>query len=330
MKVMRIWFVCSFGMALSLIFDWDFGFLAIITPAFVLNLEKQYGLAFPVMLVFSIIYSSIEATFIYDFFQAHPLLLTGMVAITMLVKCIAMMHQVTYLFGFMGIFIGSMTYNFASYDFFDITDFNVNMWIISVVTIGSYLLSHLFFPDPKDHQAPADPPDTRTERDKIAQVAMGWAITMLLFIVFQTMDLFDSLAALVSIVIILSPLNLQGSIGMGKVRVIGTGLGCLGGLIVQFVLGKWFGNPLLFWLAFTIVMGGISSLFAKGMIPSAIAFSAISALSVPLTTALVPEQQDATYNILYRFSSIFVAVLAATTAMYLIDRQINRLVKPAT
>ena len=325
---MRIWFASSLGLALSMIFDWDYGFLAILTPAFVLNLEKEFGIAFIGMLVFSIIFASIEATYIIEFFQAQPLLLFVAVGIMMLINCIAMMHQITYLFGFMGIFVGSMVLNFASYDTFDITDFNINMWIISLASILIYLLSHWCFPAPKG-TTPEPEEDTfaaKTEADKISQVAMGWIVAMVLFVVFQTMDLIDSLPALVSIVIILSPLNLQGSIGFGKVRVIGTALGCVAGLLLQVVLGKWFSNPLLFWLGFTIIMGFISQLFNKGMIPSAIAFSSVSALSVPLTTVLIPEQQDATFTILYRFSSIFIAVLVAVMVMTLANLGINKLI----
>ncbi|REL27327.1 DUF2955 domain-containing protein [Thalassotalea euphylliae] len=328
MKAMRIWFVSSLGLALSMIFDWNYGFLAVLIPAFVLNLEKGFGLPFIVMLVFSIIFGSAEATIILELFQTHPLLLTGAVGIFMLIKCIAMMHQITYLFGFMGIFIGSMVFNYASYDYFDITDFNINMWIIALISVFNYLLAHWLFPNPKSAEpAPEeDPFAAKTEAEKIAQVAMGWIVAMSLFFVFQTMELIDSLAVLVSVVIMLSPLSLQGGIGVGKVRVIGTALGCIMGLVLHVILGKWINNPLLFWLGFTILMGVISLLFNKGMIPSAIGFSATSAFSVPLTTAFIPGQQDATFSILYRFSSIFVGVVVLVMVMTVAHQSINKFI----
>ena len=329
MKVMRIWFACSFGMAISMIFDWSYGFLAMIMTVFLLHIKLERNLPMALMLVFSAIYTSIEFTYVVEVFQAHPLILTGVVAILMLIKCIAMMHPMTYLFGFGGLLIGSMILNFASYDFFDMADFNVNLWVNCLGGLAIYLLSHLLFPEPPDSEPqPAPPP--KTEQDKIIQVASGWIIVMSLFVIFQTFDLFDSLSALISVIIILVPFTLVGVVGMGKVRVIGTALGCLAGLMLQIVLGKWFSNPMLFWLGFTIAVGLISKLFGKGMIQAGIAFSAIAALSVPLTTALVPEQRDATFALLYRFSSIFVAVLATTLIMYITSQVLTKvLTKPA-
>ncbi|MCV5836844.1 hypothetical protein OFN62_28285, partial [Escherichia coli] len=52
-------------------------------------------------------------------------------------------------------------------------------------------------------------------------------------------------------------------------------------------------------------------------------FSAMSSLSVPLTTSLVPEQKDAFFSILYRFSSIFVAVLLTAMVMWVVHHWIR-------
>ncbi|WP_209113352.1 DUF2955 domain-containing protein [Endozoicomonas sp. G2_1] len=320
---MRIWFACSLAMALTLVFDWNYGFLAVIVPVFVLNARPKRSISAILMVTFSIVFAAIEATFILELFQAHPVLFAIVVGISMLTKCIAMMYHVSHLFGFGGIVVSSMVYNLASYDFFDISDFNVNLLVLMLASMAIYALAYCFFPDREQPQIPPHPPE-KSANDKVSQVAMGWLIAMLVFFVFQTMDLFDSLSALVSVLIILSPLTLTGTIGMGKVRVIGTGLGCLIGLALQIILGKWFGNTLLFWLGYTLAVGAIAKLFGKGLVQAGIGFSAIAALSVPLTTTLVPEQQDATFAYLYRFSSIFVAVLATTAVMYLIDRPLNR------
>lgn len=146
---------------------------------------------------------------------------------------------------------------------------------------------------------------------------------MAAFIVFQVADLYDSLSAQASILIILTPMTLAGSLAMAKIRIIGTALGCIAGMAVQLILGSWYGHGLLFWLAFTIAMGPFCSWLTKGQIKAAIAFSAMSALSVPLTTSLVPEQKDAFFSILYRFSSIFVAVLLTAMVMWVVHHWIR-------
>jgi hypothetical protein len=152
---------------------------------------------------------------------------------------------------------------------------------------------------------------------------MGWVVAMTAFLVFQIGDLYDSLSAQASILIILTPMTLAGSMAMAKIRIIGTALGCIAGMAVQLILGSWFGHGLLFWLAFTIAMGPFCLWLTKGQVKAAIAFSAMSALSVPLTTSLVPEQKDAFFSILYRFSSIFVAVMLTAMVMWVVHHWIR-------
>ncbi|WP_029842759.1 FUSC family protein, partial [Vibrio parahaemolyticus] len=174
---------------------------------------------------------------------------------------------------------------------------------------------------PAEHVDMSTP--VKSDIDYISQVAMGWVVAMAAFIVFQIADLYDSLSAQASILIILTPMTLAGSLAMAKIRIIGTALGCIAGMAVQLILGSWYGHGLLFWLAFTIAMGPFCLWLTKGQIKAAIAFSAMSALSVPLTTSLVPEQKDAFFSILYRFSSIFVAVLLTAMVMWVVHHWIR-------
>lgn len=324
MKFLRIWFVCSVGFGLSLLFDWSFGFFAILTPVFVLNISDNMNLPAMVMTVLGGIIASIEGTLAVEFFQTHPVLMCFVVAGMLLTKCIAMMYQATFLYGFAGLLVGSIVLNFASYDAFDISDFNVNLWVILLVVIALYLCASWLFPNRvgDDDPAPLQAPPVRTERDKVGQVAMGWAISMAAFTCYQIFDLIDSLSALVSVLIILAPMTLTGSVAMGKVRVIGTAMGCCAGLIIHVILGQWFSHSLLFWLAYTIAVGIFCFMFSKGPVKSGLGFSAIGALTVPMTTAVVPNQQDAVFSILYRFSAVFTAVVVAVVVMWIIDRSI--------
>ncbi|MCG6303592.1 MFS transporter, partial [Vibrio vulnificus] len=62
---------------------------------------------------------------------------------------------------------------------------------------------------------------------------------------------------------------------------------------------------------------------------SALAFSAMSALAVPLT-AIVPEGKDAFFSILYRFSSIFVAVTATAMLMWVVHHGLRMWLQRST
>ena len=294
MKTLRIWFGCSLGLALSMLFDWSYGFFAIMLPLFVLGKMERFSLPMLLMVVASAIWTTLLATFLVELFQPYPILLTVGVGMMMLVNCIAMMKQKTYLIGFMGLFVGSIVLNYASYDFIDIEDFNVNLWVITLANIAICALAFWLFPaDEKDVGLSAISTPVKQDIDYIAQVAMGWIVSMAAFGIFQVADLYDSLSALASIIIIIAPMTLAGSMAVAKVRIIGTGLGCISGLGVQLILGQWFSQGVLYWLAFSIAMGIFCHWQTKGQIKSAIGFSAMSALSVPLTTAVIPEQKDA-------------------------------------
>ncbi|MEX3072844.1 DUF2955 domain-containing protein [Vibrio alginolyticus] len=324
MKTLRIWFGCSLGLAMSMIFNWSYGFFAIMLPLFILGRIDRFNLSALLMVFFSAVWTTLQATFLLEYLQFHPSLMIVAVGIMMLAKCIAMMNQKTYLFGYIGLLVGSIVLNFASYDFMDIEEFNVNMWAMTFCNIFICALAYWLFPEPESANPHAEmSTPVKKDIDYISQVAMGWIVAMAAFIIFQVADLYDSLSAQASIFIILTPMTLAGSLGMAKIRIIGTALGCIAGMTVQLILGSWYGNGLLFWLAFTIAMGPFCLWLTKGQIKAAIAFSAMSALSVPLTTSLVPEQKDAFFSILYRFSSIFVAVLLTAMVIWVVHHWIR-------
>ncbi|RJX73633.1 DUF2955 domain-containing protein [Vibrio sinensis] len=339
MKTQRIWFGCSLGLGLSILFGWSYGFFAIMLPLFILSRADFFHLPTLFILLFSAIWSTLQATFILEYLQFHPVLLVVAVGVMMLGKCIAMMRPSTYMFGYMGLLVGSIVLNFASYDFIDIEEFNVNLWVIALVNIPVCALAYWFFPEPRtttlltestelssassSSQSTTLNTPVKRDIDYISQVAMGWVVAMTAFVLFQVADLYDSLSAQASILIVLTPMTLAGSLAMAKIRILGTGLGCLAGLTVQLILGSWFGHGVLFWLAFTIAMGPFCYWLTKGAVKGAIAFSAMAALSVPLTTSLVPEQQDAFFSIVYRFSSIFVAVVLTAMLMWLVHHWIR-------
>lgn len=43
MKTQRIWFGCASGLALSMLFDWSYGFFAIMLPLFVLSRARAFS-----------------------------------------------------------------------------------------------------------------------------------------------------------------------------------------------------------------------------------------------------------------------------------------------
>ncbi|MFA0441471.1 DUF2955 domain-containing protein [Vibrio sp. 10N.222.51.C12] len=309
MKVYRIWFGCSLGLTLSMLFNWNYGFLAVLLPMFVLSKSPTFKLAFLLMVVVVTIFVTVTTTYIWECTKHHPLLMFSVVAPMMLIYCLAMLKQTTFALGYIGILVGSVIFNLSSYSMFDITDFNINLWIICVCNIAICAIAYFIFPDnPLDNEGDNSKKGNMPEV-KVVDVVVVWILVMISFVIFQSTSLYDSASANASIFVILAPMSLLNVVMMAKVRILGTALGCSLGLGAQFIMGVWFDVGILYWLILVIFMGGICSILVKSQAQEAIGYSAMSALTVPLTTVLVPGSNDAVFNTLYRFSSILIAVL---------------------
>jgi len=332
MKTMRIWFACVFGLALSMVFGWSYGFFAALLPAFIIARADDWHYSLITQMVFGIIWVTLEVNFISGFLQPYPFLMTVAVAMLFLSKCIAMTKPSGYLFGFSGLLVGSITLNFISYPSFDIEEFTLTLWVSALAIYPICALAYYLFPEPirTENGGKQQVSNSAVQHDYIGllrQTAMGWIISMLAFLIFQFGDLSDSLSAQASIFIVLTPMTFIGSIAAAKIRISGTFLGCLAGMAIQLGLSSWANNGLLFLMAYAIAAGLFARLLSLGGVKSGLGFSALAALSVPLTTAFQPGQQDAFFSIIYRFSSITLAVILTSLAIWLTHCVLVRVIK---
>jgi len=332
MRAMRIWFACVFGLGLSMVFGWSYGFFAVLLPTFIIARADDWNFNLVNQMVFGIIWVTLEVNFISGFFQPSPFLMTVAVAMLFLSKCIAMTKPSGYLFGFSGLLVGSIMLNFISYASFDIEEFTLTLWVSALAIYPICALAYYLFPEPvrTEKEGKQQLSHSVVQHDHIAllrQTAMGWIISMLAFLIFQFGDLSDSLSAQASIFIVLTPMTFIGSMAAAKIRIIGTLLGCVAGISIQLGLSSWANNGLLFLLAYAIAAGVFARLLSLGGVKSGLGFSALAALSVPLTTAFQPGQQDAFFSILYRFSSITFAVILTSIAIWLTHHFLVRVIK---
>lgn len=319
MKTLRIWFGCSLGLAISMLMGWDFGFLGILLPLFVLSLCDQLNVPLLVIIFVGAVLAMLQASILWTLFSNSPLALLSAVGVVLMLKCKAMTKKKTFIIGYIGLIFISILLHLSSYDFVDMEDLSITIIVYCLLNMVICLLAYYIFPEPN-----SDSVEAQDEQEYDAkQVVIIWLTAMVTFVVFQTVDLFNSVAAHASILVILAPLTCTGAVKMAKVRVAGTGLGCIAGLAVQLILGLWYDNAFLYWLLFVIAMGGFCYWHTQGKIKSAIASSAMAALTVPLTTRLSPGEQDAFFAILYRFSSIFVAVVIAALFILFLHKAIE-------
>ncbi|KPL95882.1 DUF2955 domain-containing protein [Vibrio splendidus] len=337
MKTLRIWFGCSFGLAVSMAMGWELGFLAILLPLFVLSISDSLNLPLLLIIFVSAIWSIIQANVLWGVLGSYPPILLTAVAVMFLFKCIAMTKKQTFVVGYMGLIVVSILLHLSSYDFIDVEQISITIGVYCLLNIVICSIAYWLFPDPicdeqyqqrqEVHQQQQDQPADNLKGEvelpiqyDVTQIMVIWVVVMLSFIVFQVVDLYDSSAAYASILVILAPLTCTGAVDMAKVRVIGTAAGCAAGLVVQLTLGQWYENAFLYWLLFTIAMGPFCYWHTQGKLKSALASSAMASLTVPLTTVLIPGEQDAFFSILYRFSSIFIAVVISALFILLMQK----------
>ncbi|MCJ2377861.1 DUF2955 domain-containing protein [Vibrio sp. ZSDZ34] len=310
MKTLRIWFACSLGLALSVVFGLDYGFLGIILPMFVLSNTDSFNVPLLLLILVSSVWTTIQAMLLVDIMGSYPMMLLLAVALVFMTKCIAMTNKKTFLIGYMGIVIGSLVLNLATYPFVDIEDMSITVWVYAALNIVICAIAYWVFPAQEEsHNASGG--EVSSPAYVAENVLTVWIVAMVAFVTFQVLDLYDSAAAHASMLVILAPMSCAGALKMAKVRIIGTAMGCAVGLGMQMVLGLWFESAFLYWLLFTIAMGPFCYWQTQGPAKGAIAFSAMAALTVPMTSALSPGDKDAFFALLYRFSSIFVAVVVS-------------------
>lgn len=326
MKALRIWFGCVLGFAMCTVFGWSNGMFGTLLPLFILSNLNRWNWGMFIQLVVSVVWVSIQVVLIVGFLQPYPLLMTVAVGIMLLFKCHAMHYKASYLFGYTGLLVGSILLNFGSYVTFDLENFIVGAWVAAIMVIPICALAFYLFPDPIDSNAPILKVEGQSKdpREMLEQTALGWMVAMIVFLIFEIGTLNDSLSAQASMLIMLSPMTLVGSLMMARIRIVGTILGCLAAMAMQLILYDLYDNPILYILSFAIASGYFCKwLASENPIMKGVGFSAMAALTIPIT-GVIPGQKDAFFSILYRVSSIIIAVIITSLLIWLCYRLIKK------
>lgn len=326
MKALRIWFGCVLGFAMCTVFGWSNGMFGTLLPLFILSNLNRWNWGMFIQLVVSVVWVSIQVVLIVGFLQPYPLLMTVAVGIMLLFKCHAMHYKASYLFGYTGLLVGSILLNFGSYATFDLENFIVGAWVAAIIVIPICALAFYLFPDPIDSNAPILKVEGQSKdpREMLEQTALGWMVAMIVFLIFEIGTLNDSLSAQASMLIMLSPMTLVGSLMMARIRIVGTILGCLAAMAMQLILYNLYDNPILYILSFAIASGYFCKwLASENPAMKGIGFSAMAALTIPIA-GVIPGQKDAFFSILYRVSSIIIAVIITSLLIWLCYRLIKK------
>lgn len=325
MKALRIWFGCVVGFAMCTVFGWSNGMFGTLFPLFILSNLNRWNAQMFIQLLISIFWVGIQVSLIVGFLQPYPLLMTVAVGIMLLFKCHAMHYKASYLFGYTGLLVGSILLNFGSYPTFDLENFIIGVWVAAIMMVPICAMAFYLFPDPIEAHTLILKVEGQSKdpRDMLEQTALGWMVAMIVFLIFEIANLNDSLSAQASMLIMLSPMTLVGSLMMARIRIVGTLAGCAAAMAIQLVLYDLYDNPILYILSFAIASGYFCKwLASENPAIKGIGFSAMAALTIPITGA-IPGQKDAFFSILYRVSSIVVAVIVTSILIWICYRLIK-------
>ncbi|BDY05168.1 DUF2955 domain-containing protein [Ferrimonas sp. YFM] len=311
----RLWAGCALAFVMATLGDWRFG--AMFAPIFVLViLSRIHHWHTPAMvqLLFSVSFSGALANLLLGFLQGHPVLLLCAMALWMAISCWLLIHPMTFMFGFVNIILGSMLMNLGSFPQFDILDYSLDLGFSALVAVIISALMWRCFPS-EAVPAQAQPPQ-ESQQQILINLVSTWLMVMLLYLMFQLMELSDSISAQVAALLMLSQLNLMTSFIAARARLIGTLLGAGAALLLQLLLFTWVDHALLYLLAFALLLGPFVKLVCQGGERSAIGFAGVSSLVV-LMSGVIPGQRDLVYASLYRLGSTVMLICLATLLLLL-------------
>lgn len=321
LQCLRVAFGATLGFTISKLMGWNYGTFFTVYPMLLLGLVpvinshiiRQFLANTALVTVFVILVQGLFGN------QPVPMTIAVFLMFAFMFRC--MSKGAYFLFGALGIVGLSMQLHFASYSNASVSDLVMSNIAASIVTVLVAVLMHLFFPDVEARARPAIA--SKPKSNSRHEVILASTVATLSFVVFQVLDLQDSLSAQVSSVLILFPLNWHGAGRAALNRAIGTLVGCNIGLAWQLILLDhsgvlWFVSIAL-WIS-VMLFARYHMLEGGG---SGAGFGAMTTMAILFGQYLSP-QHDLVYNALYRFTSVSVSVVVTLTAVYLMHRLLNK------
>lgn len=319
-RSIRVGLGATLGFTICKLMNWDYGVFFTIFPILLLGLVPEMNAHAAKQLLASSAISGIELGILGGLFGTHPGIMTPVVFVLFLYRFIAMSRGSLFLFGANGVLTLSIMLHFASYADTDINDMiftNFEAGILSVLI--AYAVTALI-PD-------LEPPPKRTPPEKQPhrvrhEALMGASVATLSFVVFQVFDLYDSLSAQVTTILLLFPMHWHGSMDYARKRAMGATLGVIYALLIQVILQDWTSELILVILALWIGTFLFCQTHVKEGVSSGAGFSAMTTLAVLFGLYITP-QNDLVFTSFYRVSSIMVAIVGTLVFCYLMHYLLN-------
>jgi hypothetical protein len=310
----------TLGLFICKLMNWNNGSFFCVYPMLLLGLVPTLNAHLIRQFLAQAVLVSLETLVIYGLFGDRPLLIVPLVFLAFLWRFALMARGPLFLFGALGCVFLSMQLHFASYPDTHLYDLVASNLVAAGLTVLIAWLMFYLFPD-AEPRAPRVLPE-KDLPSRRHEAVLGASLATLSFMLFQTLDLRDSLSAQIASILVLFPMHWHGIRFAGRIRALGTLLGCVIALSLQLLLYDHYDVlPLvtsLYWIAAFFCARVHVLEGAQG-----VGFGALTTLAIVFGQYLTPSH-DMMFSLAYRLSSVCVAVFVTLLAVFVLHRLLNR------
>lgn len=310
----------TLGLFICKLMNWDNGSFCCVYPMLLLGLVPTLNAHLIRQFLAQAVLVSLETLVIYGLFGDRPLLIVPLVFLAFFWRFALMARGPLFLFGALGCVFLSMQLHFASYPDTHLYDLVASNLVAAGLTVLIAWLMFYLFPD-AEPRAPRVLPE-KDLPSRRHEAVLGASLATLSFMLFQTLDLRDSLSAQIASILVLFPMHWHGIRFAGRIRALGTLLGCVIALSLQLLLYDHYDVlPLvtsLYWIAAFFCARVHVLEGAQG-----VGFGALTTLAIVFGQYLTPSH-DMMFSLAYRLSSVCVAVFVTLLAVFVLHRLLNR------
>lgn len=310
----------TLGLFVCKLMNWDNGSFFCVYPMLLLGLVPTLNAHLIRQFLAQAVLVSLETLVIYGLFGDRPLLIVPLVFLAFLWRFALMARGPLFLFGALGCVFLSMQLHFASYPDTHLYDLVASNLVAAGLTVLIAWLMFYCFPD-AEPRAPRVLPE-KDLPSRRHEAVLGASLATLSFMLFQALDLRDSLSAQIASILVLFPMHWHGIRFAGRIRALGTLLGCVIALSLQLLLYDHYDVlPLvtsLYWIAAFFCARVHVLEGAQG-----VGFGALTTLAIVFGQYLTPSH-DMMFSLAYRLSSVCVAVFVTLLAVFVLHRLLNR------
>jgi hypothetical protein len=319
-KVLRLAFGASLGLLLAKLTNSDqWGVFFTISPVLLLGLIPRLT----VFVVLQYMMANLVAAatvLLYHWLGSLSLLMTLLVFMIFLWLFRLMAQGTLFVFSATAIIHSSIFLHFASYPSMDASQMLSHAMLAIVLSLLIAVAMIWLFPVPQlpQHTAPAKTPAEQKQQSLVAA-----ALATLSFVIFQLLDLQDSLSAQTSTILILLPMSFSGIVQAGLKRSSGVLLGSAYAIAAQLLLYDNYQHLPLTLLAFffgMLIFARAQQLEGPG---PGVAFGGMTTMAIIFGQYLKADQ-DLMYSALYRISSVSLSVVFTVLVATIFYLQIEK------